>query len=55
LRLRRAGLIAVKELFTRLGVTFTREALEKAAPFGIGVVISFRATRDPAERVGRRL
>jgi hypothetical protein len=37
--LRGAALQAVKELFKKLGIVFTRKALEKAIPFGVGVVL----------------
>ncbi|MGI4794439.1 MAG: EcsC family protein [Janthinobacterium lividum] len=33
-----AALIAVKEFFKKFGITFTRKALEKSIPFGVGVV-----------------
>lgn len=35
--MRGAALQVLKELFKKLGVTFTRKALEKALPFGVGV------------------
>ncbi len=34
-----ATLQTIKEMFKKIGITFTRKALEKALPFGIGVVI----------------
>ena len=37
--LKGAALQVIKELFKKLGLTFTRKALEKALPFGIGVVL----------------
>jgi uncharacterized protein (DUF697 family) len=37
--LKGAALQAVKEMFKKVGLVFTRKALEKAAPFGIGVVL----------------
>jgi hypothetical protein len=37
--LKGAALQAVKELFKKLGIVFTRKALEKAIPFGVGVVL----------------
>ena len=47
--LRGSALVAVKELFKRVGITFTRAALQKAIPFGVGVAISatvnYRLTR----------
>ena len=41
--LKGAALNAVKEAFKRVGVTFTRKAVEKALPFGIGITISSAA------------
>ena len=35
-----AAIQAVKQAFKKVGVTFTRKALEKTIPFGVGVVIS---------------
>jgi hypothetical protein len=32
-------LVAIKEVFKRVGVTFTRKALEKAIPFGVGIIV----------------
>jgi len=32
-------LVATKEVFKRIGVTFTRKALEKAIPFGVGMIV----------------
>lgn len=32
-------LLALKEIFRKVGITFTRKAVEKAIPFGVGVVI----------------
>ena len=52
--LKGATLAAVKELFKRVGITFTRKALEKAAPFGIGVVISFTANKGLTWYVGSK-
>ena len=37
--LRGAVLQAIKEMFKKLGIVFTRKALEKALPFGIGVIV----------------
>ena len=50
--LKGATLTVVKELFKKIGVTFTRKALEKAAPFGIGVIISFSANKGLTWYVG---
>lgn len=30
---------AIKELFKKIGITFTRKAVEKAIPFGIGIIV----------------
>ncbi len=37
--LKGTALQTIKQLFKRIGVTFTRKAIEKVMPFGIGVVI----------------
>ncbi len=37
--LKGGALQTLKELFKKLGLVFTRQALEKSAPFGIGVVL----------------
>ncbi len=37
--LKGAALTAVKEAFKKIGITFTRKALEKALPFGVGVAV----------------
>ncbi len=45
-------LVAVKEIFKKVGVTFTRKALEKSIPYGVGVVISFSANKGLSWYVG---
>ncbi|MGU3815328.1 hypothetical protein [Vibrio diabolicus] len=52
--LKGATLQAVKEIFKRLGITFTRKALEKAIPFGIGVVVGFSANKGITWYVGSK-
>jgi uncharacterized protein (DUF697 family) len=52
--LKGAVLKAVKELFKRLGIIFTRKALEKAIPFGIGVVIGSTANYALTKYVGAK-
>lgn len=52
--LKGATLQAVKEIFKKVGVTFTRKAAEKAIPFGIGVVIGFSANKGLTWYVGSR-
>lgn len=45
---------AIKEIFKKIGITFTRKALEKAIPFGIGVVIGFTANKGLTWYVGSK-
>ncbi|RXK11954.1 hypothetical protein CP965_12310 [Halarcobacter mediterraneus] len=44
----------IKEIFKKLGITFTRKALEKAIPFGIGVIIGFSVNKLITKFVGNR-
>lgn len=50
--LKGAVLRAIKEFFKRLGLVFTRKALEKALPLGIGVVLSSSANYALTRYVG---
>ena len=52
--LKGAILQSIKELFKRLGIIFTRKALEKALPFGIGVVVGASANRAMTRYVGKQ-
>ena len=52
--LKGAALQAVKQVFRRVGITFTRKALEKAIPFGIGVAIGGAANYGLTRYVGRQ-
>lgn len=52
--LKGSTLVAVKEIFKRVGITFTRKSLEKAIPFGIGVVIGFTVNKTLSWYVGVR-
>ena len=52
--LKGATLQTVKEIFKRVGITFSRKALEKAIPFGIGVVIGFGANKGLSWYVGSK-
>jgi hypothetical protein len=52
--LKGSTLQAVKELFKKIGVTFTRKAAEKAIPFGVGVVIGFSANKGLTWYVGKK-
>jgi len=47
-------LVAVKEIFKKVGVTFTRKALEKAIPFGIGVIVGLSANKALTIYVGNK-
>ena len=52
--LKGAALQAVKHAFRRVGVTFTRKAVAKAIPFGVGVVIGGGANYGLTRYVGRQ-
>lgn len=52
--LKGATLQAVKEIFKKVGITFTRKALEKAIPFGIGVIIGFSANKGITLYIGKK-
>jgi len=52
--LKGATLQAVKEIFKKVGLTFTRKALEKSIPFGVGVVIGFSANKGLTWYVGSK-
>ncbi|MDO9066831.1 MAG: hypothetical protein Q7W05_00015, partial [Deltaproteobacteria bacterium] len=52
--LKGATLLAVKEIFKKVGVTFSRKALEKAIPFGVGVVIGFAANKGLTWYIGTK-
>lgn len=51
-QLKGATLKAVKEAFKKVGITFTRKSVEKAIPFGVGVVIGSSANYALARYVG---
>ncbi len=51
--LRGATLQAIKELFKKLGIVFTRKALEKAIPFGIGVIVGAGFNKALTTYVGK--
>lgn len=52
--LKGATLQAVKEIFKKLGIIFVRKSLEKAIPFGIGVVIGFSANKGLTWYIGSK-
>lgn len=47
-------LVALKEIFRKVGITFTRKAVEKAIPFGVGVIIGFSANKGLTWYVGTK-
>lgn len=52
--LRGAALQAIKEMFKKVGIIFTRKAVEKALPFGIGVVVGSGANYALTVFVGKQ-
>ena len=54
LYLKGPSLVAVKEVFKKVGISFTRKALEKSIPFGVGVVIGFSANKGLTWYVGKK-
>ncbi len=52
--LKGSSLIAVKEIFKKVGITFTRSAAQKAIPFGVGVIIGFSANKGLTWYVGNK-
>ena len=52
--LKGATLQALKEIFKKIGITFTRKAVEKAIPFGVGVIFGFSANKGLTWYVGRK-
>ncbi len=52
--LKGATLQAVKEIFKKVGITFTRKAVEKAIPFGVGVIIGFSANKGLTWYIGNK-
>lgn len=44
----------VKEVFTKVGLIFTRNAAAKAIPFGVGVAIGFGANKRRAWYIGNK-
>ena len=52
--LKGAALQAVRQAFRRVGITFTRKAVEKVIPFGIGAAIGGAANYGLTRYVGRQ-
>jgi hypothetical protein len=50
--LKGAALQAIKELFQKIGIIFTRKAIEKALPFGVGVIVGGSADYALTKYVG---
>lgn len=53
-QLRGGTLVAVKQVFKRVGIIFTRKAVERAIPFGVGAVIGAGANAGMTTYVGRQ-
>ncbi len=47
-------LVIVKEVFKKVGITFTRKGLEKAIPFGVGVVVGTATNKALTVYVGSK-
>ncbi len=47
-----SALVVARELFKRIGITFTRAALQKAIPFGVGVAVSSAVNYGLTQFVG---
>lgn len=45
---------AVKEIFTQVGMVFTRKVAEKSIPFGVGVAVGFSANKGRAWYIGNK-
>ena len=52
--LKGSTLVAVREIFKKVGITFTRKAVEKAIPFGIGVIIGAGANKGLSIYIGNK-
>lgn len=52
--LKGAVLQTIKEIFKKVGITFTRKALEKAIPFGIGVLVGAGANYALSLYIGKQ-
>ena len=52
-QLRGGALLATKQAFKRVGIAFTRKAVEKAIPFGVGAVIGSGVNAGLTTYVGR--
>ncbi len=50
--LKGATLQTIKTIFKKVGINFSRKALEKAIPFGVGVIIGFGANKTLTWYVG---
>lgn len=50
--LKKSSLVAIKEIFKKVGINFTRSAVQKVIPFGVGVIIGFSANKGLTWIVG---
>ena len=53
-QLRGSALMATKQAFKRVGIVFTRKAVEKAIPFGVGAVIGSGVNASISTYVGHQ-
>jgi uncharacterized protein (DUF697 family) len=47
-------LIAVREVFKKVGISFSKKALLKSIPYGVGVVVGFSANKGLTWYVGKK-
>lgn len=47
-------LVAIKQIFKKVGITFTQKAASKAIPFGIGVILSAGANKGITFYIGKK-
>lgn len=52
--LKNGTLTTVKEIFKKLGITFTKKAFVKTIPYGVGVIVGFSANKGLTWYVGSK-
>lgn len=52
--LKGAVLQSIKEIFKRIGIEFTKSALKKSLPFGVGAIIGFNANKLMTKYIGNK-
>ena len=52
--LKGAVLTTLKQMLKKIGINFTRKSLEKAIPFGVGIVVSYQLNKVLTRYVGRQ-